>query len=89
MKRRPVVILTRDQVIPHLNQLLAAPAAGRIRSIPSGVELDETDGMPARCAISLDNVLLARPAFLAERVTHLDPVRMVPICRALANAVAC
>jgi mRNA-degrading endonuclease toxin of MazEF toxin-antitoxin module len=88
-KARPVVILTRDEVIPHLNHLIAAPTTRRIRSIPSEVELDDTDGMPVTCAVSLDNVFPVRPAFLTTRLTILGPERMSQICQALANSIAC
>ena len=88
-KRRPVVILTRDEVIPHLNQITAAPTTRRIRSIPTEVELDQSDGMPASCAVTLDNVLPVRPAFLTSRLTTLGPDRMSEICRALARSLAC
>ena len=88
-KRRPVVILTRDDVIPHLNQLTAAPVTRVIRAIPTEVHLDTDDGMPVECAVSVDNVVSVRTAFLTERITHLGPARMADVCRALRNAVAC
>lgn len=89
LKRRPVVILTRDEVIPHLNHLVVAPVTTRIRSIPTEVELDRTDGMPTACVITLDNVMAVRPGHLTERITTLGADRMCSICRALASALAC
>jgi mRNA interferase MazF len=89
LKRRPVVILTRDEVIPHLNQLIAAPVTRRIRSIPSEVELDRSDGMPVPCAVNLDTVLSLRPAFLTAQLTTLSAAKMAEVCRALRRAVAC
>ncbi|MDH3499300.1 MAG: type II toxin-antitoxin system PemK/MazF family toxin [Acidimicrobiia bacterium] len=88
-RRRAVVILTRDEVIPHLNHLLAAPTTTRIRSIPTEVELDQRDGMPAECVISLDNLLPVRRAFLTDHLTTLHSTKMAEVCRALARAVAC
>ena len=48
--RRPFLILARDEAIPVLNQVLAVPATRTIRRIPTEVELDSSDGMPAPCA---------------------------------------
>ena len=89
MKRRPVVILTRDDVLPRLNQLIVAPATQHIRSIPTEVALDENDGMPVECVVTLDNVLTVRPAFLTSRITSLGADRMHQICRALQTAIDC
>ena len=89
VKRRPVVILTRDDVLPRLNQLIVAPATRHVRSIPTEVPLDENDGMPVECVVTLDNVLAVRPAFLKSRITSLGPGRMYQICRALQTAIDC
>lgn len=89
LKRRPVVVLTRNEAIPHLNQLIAAPVTRVIRSIPTEVELDADDGMPTACVVSLDNLVSVRPAFLTERITTIGPRRMAQVCRALRHAAAC
>lgn len=88
-KRRPVVVLTRAEVIPALNQVIAAPVTRVIRSIPTEVDLGPADGMPAECVVTLDNLVSVRPAFLTERITTLDSARMAQVCRALRHAVAC
>lgn len=88
-QRRPVVILTRNSVLTRLNQIIAAPATRTIRSIPTEVPLDERDGMPAECVVTLDNVLAVRPPFLTGRITILSSVRMREVCAALQIAVAC
>lgn len=88
-KQRPVVILTRDAVLARLNQIIAAPTTRNVRSIPTEVALDESDGMPVACVVTLDNVLAVRPAFLTARITTLSPSRMARICSALRIAVAC
>jgi mRNA interferase MazF len=87
--RRPFAILTRDAAIPVLDQVLAVPATRTVRGIPTEVELDESDGMPARCALALDNVTVIRKALCTERITRLDPVRLAEVCEALHVATAC
>ena len=87
--RRPFCILTRDEAIPMLNQVLAVPATRTIRGIPTEVALDDADGMPAACALTLDNVSLIHPALCTERITRLPAERLRQVCDALAAAVAC
>lgn len=87
--RRPFCILTRDEVIPLLNQVLGVPATRTIRGIPSEVTLEPADGMPTSCALTLDNVTLIRPALCTERITRLPADRMRQVCDALAAATAC
>jgi mRNA interferase MazF len=45
-KRRPVLLLTRDGVIDHLNEIIAVPATRTVRGIESEVPLSPEDGMP-------------------------------------------
>jgi len=87
--RRPFLVMTRDEAIPVLNQVLAVPATRTVRGIPTEVELDASDGMPARCVLALDNMALVRTALLTERITRLAPERMRAICDALVVATAC
>lgn len=87
--RRPVLVLTRDAAIPVLKRVTIASISRRIRGIPTEVVLDEDDGMPARCAVSLDDVGEAWKAMLTEHVTTLKPPRMQEVCDALNAAVGC
>lgn len=89
ISRRPFLILTRDEAIPVLNQLLAVPATRTARDIPSEVALDASDGMPTACVLSLDNVTLIRPALCTSLITRLGPGAMGRVCQALRHATAC
>lgn len=87
--RRPVLVLTRDAAIPVVKRVTVASISRRVRGIPTEVVLDEADGMPTRCAVSLDNLGAAWKAMLVEHVTTLDPRRMDDVCDALDAAVGC
>jgi mRNA interferase MazF len=87
--RRPFCILTRDEVSPLLHQVLAVPATTTRRGIATEVPLDEADGMPRPCVLSLDNTTLIRPPLCTDRITALSPARMDEVCRALGAATAC
>ncbi len=87
--RRPVCVLTRNEAIPKLNNLVVALVTRTIRNIPSEVRLSTDDGMPCECAVSLDNLRTVPKALLVEPITQLDPGRMSEICRALNTATNC
>lgn len=87
--RRPFLVLTREAAIPVLRRVVAVPATRTIRGIPTEVILDEDDGMPARCALSFDNVTTLPKALLTERICRLSVERLAESCRALAVATGC
>jgi mRNA interferase MazF len=88
-KRRPYLLLTRDEAIDKLNKLVAAPATGTIRDIPSEVTVGPEDGMPHDSVISLDNITVLDKTLLIERITTLSPERMDEVCKALGYATSC
>ncbi|MEX2556218.1 MAG: type II toxin-antitoxin system PemK/MazF family toxin [Actinomycetota bacterium] len=88
-ERRPFLILTRSEAIPVLNQLLAAPTTRTIRGIPTEVLLDEDDGMPQACVVSLDNISLIRKSLCAQMITRLGPEKLHAVCEALRVTTAC
>lgn len=49
-KRRPVLILTRNEIIERLNEIIVVPATRTIRGLASEVILTPDDGMHALCA---------------------------------------
>ena len=87
--RRPFLVLTRQAAIPVLNSVLGVPATRTIRQIPTEVVLDEADGMPEECALSLDNVTTVPKEMFRGRITRLSIGRMSEICRALSLASGC
>jgi mRNA interferase MazF len=89
MGRRPVLVLSRDAVLPVLTRPLVAPLTTRVRGIPTELPLDEADGLPQPCVASLDNMQPLAAALLVERITQLGPERMQQVCSALAIATGC
>lgn len=87
--RRPYLVLTRDEGIPVLNQLLAVPATRTVRGLPTEVVLGVADGMPAPCALAVDNLRVVRKGHLTTYVTTLGADRLREVCQALAFATAC
>jgi len=76
-KRRPVLILTRNSAIPFLTGVTIAPLTTTIRGIPSEVLLTPAeDGVPADCAVNVDNIQTIQKTGLGTYLTHLSLERM-------------
>jgi mRNA interferase MazF len=58
-KRRPVLVLTRDEVLGQLAETIVVPATRTIRGLRSEVVLAPEDGMPVACALNFDHIALA------------------------------
>jgi mRNA interferase MazF len=88
--RRPVVILSRDAVIPRHRRALIAPCTITIRDLPSeGLLEPGDDPVPLPCAVNLNSIESVSTAILVDRLGRLADARMRDICAALAIAVAC
>lgn len=87
--RRPVLVVSRDEVLGSLLRPLVAPLTTRVRDLPTEVALDADDGLPRPCVASLDNVQPLAASLLVERIAVLGPARMAAVCEALGIAVDC
>lgn len=87
--RRPACVLSRAASIPVLTSIVVAPATRTVRGIPTEVPLDEDDGMPLPCALTLDNLATIPKALLTEKITALSAGKRGELCRALALATGC
>ncbi len=88
--RRPVVILSRDAVIPRHRRALVAPCTTTIRGLASEVVLEPGDDpVPRHSAVNLDSVESVSISILVSRLGRLPDTRMREICAALAIAVNC
>ena len=86
-KRRPVVILTRDSVIPYLGETTVAPITSTIRDIPSEILLSPHEGMPRDCAINLDHIQTVSKGRIGALITTLSPEKMAELRQALLFAL--
>ena len=86
-KRRPVVVLTRDSIIPYLGEVTVAPITSTIRETASEVVLTEEDGMPRTCAINLDHVQTVSRGKVEGLITVLSMQKMDDLRQALLFAL--
>ena len=85
-KRRPVLVLTRDEVIDRLNEIIVVPATRTIRGLTTEVVLTEDDGMPAACALNFDHISLAQRNRIGPALCSLLEARWSEVRRALLIA---
>jgi mRNA interferase MazF len=88
-KRRPVVVLSRNEAIDVLTTVLVAPVTSTIRDLPSQVVIGTNEGLDHDSAVSLDHVQCVDRKRLIRRLGRLPPARMREVCAALAVATGC
>jgi mRNA interferase MazF len=87
--RRPAVVMTRDEAIVALNEVLVVLATTTIRDLPTEVRLGPEDGMPRECVLNLDHLDTVTKGFLGDRITTLSAEKLHAVCRALGVATGC
>jgi mRNA interferase MazF len=87
--RRPVLVLTRDEAIDHLNAVFVVLATTNIRGLPTEVELGADDGMPRACVLNTDHTAPIAKEHLHEPITTLSPERPSEVCRAMTRSTGC
>ena len=85
-KRRPVLVLTRNEVIDRLNEIVAVPATRTIRGLTTEVVLTPEDGMPTTCALNPDHVSLAQRDRLGAVLCELPDALWSDVRGALLRA---
>lgn len=86
-KKRPVLVLTRDSIIPHLSEVTIAPITSAIRDIPSEVPLTRADGMSQDCAVNLDHIQTVPKHKLGRLISSLALAKMERVQAALLFAL--
>jgi mRNA interferase MazF len=88
-KQRPVVVLSRQSVIPLLRTIMVAPVTSAIHGVPSEVVVGVEHGLKHDSAVNLDHVQTVARAQLTRWLGRLDDDTMGDVCRALAIATGC
>lgn len=88
-QRRPVLIVTRGDVVPFLTRVLVAPVTRTVRGIPTELPLGPDDGLDVECCASFDNLQPVERRQLTSRVGALSPERRPELCRALRATADC
>lgn len=88
-KRRPVVVLSREELLPLLRTAMVAPITSNYRGSPSEVLLGIEEGLKEPSSVNLNHVHTVRQRGLHHYVGTLSEEKMQEICHALAIATGC
>ena len=89
-KRRPVLVLTRPEVIDVREMVTVAEITTTVRGLAVEVPLEATEaGLPAESVVNCDGLHTVRRSLLVRRAGDLDDRTMRHVCRAVAHALAC
>jgi len=67
-KARPVLILTRELVRPHLGTVTVAPITTTIRGLSSEVDVDVANGLAEPSVVSCDNITTIPTDAVGEQI---------------------
>lgn len=70
-KTRPVLILTRELVRPHLNTVTVAPITSTIRGLSTEVPVGEANGLERASVIACDHVTTIPKSALGSQLGQL------------------
>ena len=88
-KRRPVLVLTRAEVIDLLRTVMVAPITSAIRGAPSEVLVGVDEGLKGPSAVNLDHVQTVEQGLLKKYAGALSVQKMESVCGALRVATGC
>lgn len=88
-KRRPVLIVTRNEAIGVLNNLVVAPLTSTVRPIPTCIPIGYEQGIDRESVASFDNIASIPKMLLTRQLGTLGPSGPDHICQALDALADC
>ncbi len=86
-KKRPVLLLTRNSIIPYLGEVTIAPITTTIRNIPSEVYLSKQDGMSRVCVINCDHIQTVSKSKIGALITTISDNNMSMVSKSISFAL--
>lgn len=89
-KTRPVLILTRSEVIDVRQLVTVAEITTHLRGLAAEVTFDhDAAGLTQPCAINCDGLHTINQTTLTRKVGNVDDITMNSVCRAVSYAIGC
>ena len=85
-KARPVVVLTRDLVRPHMARVTVAPITTTVRGLSTEVPVGRVNGLAQDCVVSCDNIVTVPRSALGRQLGYLLPAQESVLTRAIHAA---
>jgi mRNA interferase MazF len=83
---RPVLVLTRELVRPHLRRVTVAPITSTVWGLSTEVAVGIRNGLDHDSVVSLDNILTIPVADLGRQLGHLHPDQEGDLAAAITAA---
>lgn len=84
---RPVVVLTRQNVLEYLNKVTVAEITTKGKGYPTEIDINQKANLPKPSFVQADNVHTVPKHRLEKYVGTLDPETMLQISRKLVLAL--
>ncbi|MFN3216665.1 MAG: type II toxin-antitoxin system PemK/MazF family toxin [Acidimicrobiales bacterium] len=88
-KRRPVLVVSRDESIPVLNNIVVAPVTSTLRDIPTCIPVGPEQGIDHDSVATFDNLAAVPKSVLTTRLGQLGVDGRRQICDALDALANC
>jgi mRNA interferase MazF len=88
-KRRPVLVVSRDEVIPVVNNVVVAPVTSTIRRIPTCIPVGPGEGIDHDSVATFENLAAVPKSVLTTRLGSLGVDGRYQICAALEAMADC
>ena len=85
-KVRPVVILTRDAVRPHLTRVTVAPITTTIRGLSTEVPVGPDNGLDKESVVSCDNLVTVLASSVGRFIGYLQRDQEAALAKAIRAA---
>jgi len=85
-KARPVLVLTRELVRPHLTRVTVAPITTTARGLSTEVPVGPANGLEAQCVVSCENIVTVPASALGHQIGVLLPTQEDALTEAIHAA---
>jgi mRNA interferase MazF len=86
-KRRPVVLLSRNEAYDLRAAVIVAPLSTTMRAFATELRLGPSDGLPKICVVNCDWLVTVRKDHLAEKIGTLSKSKLGMLDDALRFAL--
>lgn len=85
-KARPVVVLTRELVRPHMTRVTVAPITTTVRGLSTEIPVGPANGLDKACVVSCDNIVTVPKSALGPQIGYLLPAQETALTEAIHAA---
>jgi mRNA interferase MazF len=85
-KTRPVLVLTRELVRPHLSRVTVAPITGTVRGLSTEVPVGPANGLENDSVVSCDNIVTIPVTALGRSLGFFFPSQEAALSEAIRAA---